>query len=328
VTYDLPDAKANITAKVKLTSVDEPTLKKPEFDSFVKRGKVAEKEAERVLAAELNEARMVGDIPEVFALLQLWYPDRSPVFGALRVGCLATLKTVLENGANPNLELDGFSPVTSCIMSIADPLSIRKIFPQLNADEVVEILRVLLKAGATPASRDLRLASYHGNPAIGKLLLEFDCSMRDEVGDPMPLLSVASWSCPELVFPLMLRGASQTEPGSESGSPPRYINLSVFLEARWKLLRPVFLLYHRVYPIIDGDVLPRITAFLTEPLRLPGQGSQCPTEVKALQSLKSTSSRFDVSNSIPESSFIVSDLFSEAPLHLPPPLVFNICATQ
>jgi hypothetical protein len=110
------------------------------------------------------------------------------------------------------------------------------------------------------------------NPAIGKLLLDFGCTVEDSCSTAMyyqPLLSVAAKHCPDMVFPLLLRGASQLKAGPD-GISPIISHPEVFREARWKMLRSLFLLRCRACPAIDDNALSLIVEFFLEPVATRG----------------------------------------------------------
>jgi hypothetical protein len=243
------------------TSWPRPSAAKEERH-FAPPKRAARAAARRELARELKDATQSGDNDEVVALLQLSYPDRSPVFGALDIGCAASLKAVLEHGADPNEEFEGHSPLAACICAFAAPIGLfasgGRSVARFSGEEA-DVVRALLTANAAPTALELRQACHMKNPAIGKLLLDFGCAVEESAMETS-LLAVAAKFCPGLVFPLFLRGANPFEVGPE-GLPPIAINPEAFREVRWRLIRVLVLVRREVCPAMNNDVLSVIMAF-------------------------------------------------------------------
>jgi hypothetical protein len=73
--------------------------------------------------------------------------------------------------------------------------------------------------------------------------------------------------CPDLIYPLLERGASLAEFGPD-GLLPCTIDIDVFRDARWKLLRTLYLLNGRGCLPMPNHLLGFVGAFLAEPLYL------------------------------------------------------------
>merc|ERR1711871_1647569 len=137
----------------------------------------------------------------------------------------------LANGADPDRMFEGQSPLSACINACANPVAFGWRLPRFTPDGPADIVRALLMAHATPSADDLRQACYIKNPTIGKLLLDFGCSLEKPgkavpTGSPWrsleknyPLLSIAAEHSPDLVLPLFLRGANPLETGPDGMSP-------------------------------------------------------------------------------------------------------------
>jgi hypothetical protein len=221
----------------------------------------------RTFVMELQDAVRQGDDDEVQALLQLTYPDRPVVFQALTTGCVATVESVLARGADPNETLNGFSPLAACLIASARPLPLfRPDAPRIPAfagASAVAVVRALLVAGATPTADDLRNACCFETAEIGKLLLAFRCPLLDGMGVYQPpLVLTACAHCPDLIYPLLERGAEMP------GAVPPTINPEIFRDVYWNQVKMLYLLYHRSCFRVHKDLLTRIAAFLAEPIRV------------------------------------------------------------
>jgi hypothetical protein len=228
---------------------------------------------------ELRAAAGSGAPGEVVALLRLSLPELPVVFGAVSLGCPATLQAVLDHGEDPDETYGGLSPLSFCVMiATAAPLQPLEGVPRrpnLTLDTALEIVRALLSAGATPSTEDLWMACYLPDSALGELLLASACGPQlvSGVGSlGRPLLSIAGIHCPALVYPLLERGASLREFGPD-GVLPVKMDIAVFQDARWKLLRMLYLLHRRGCVAIPMHLVRVIGAFLTEPLSLKAGGS-------------------------------------------------------
>jgi hypothetical protein len=91
------------------------------------------------------------------------------------------------------------------------------------------------------------------------------------------LLSVAGIHCPGLVYPLLERGASLREFGPDRVLPVR-MDPAVFEDARWKLLRTLYLLHERGCIAIPMQLVQVIGTFLAEPGGLKASASVWSTE--------------------------------------------------
>jgi hypothetical protein len=140
--------------------------------------------------------------------------------------------------------------------------------PNFEMGTALEIVRALLSAGATPKTEDLWLACHCSEAALGALLLASPRGERLVTGAaPRSWLSVAGVYCPDLVFPLLDRGASpRLEFGPFPGALPAKVAPSVFREARWKLLRTLYLLHGRGCLAIPSNLLGTVGTFLAEPV--------------------------------------------------------------
>jgi hypothetical protein len=230
------------------------------------------------LEAELREAAGSGAVDEVMAILRLSHPDLPLVFSAVCLGCVPALQTVLEQGTNPDEKFDGLTPLSLCMMiSGATPMQHTGLprRPNLELDTTLEIVRALLSAGATPTAEDLWRACHSTNSALGELLLDsaYGAQLVQPGGQPPPLLRLAAMHCPDLVYPLLARGASQRAEFGPDGVLPDIINPAVFREARWKLLRVLYLLYGRGSLPFAKPLLGMVGAFLAEPVRLGANAS-------------------------------------------------------
>jgi hypothetical protein len=221
------------------------------------------------LENELSEATRNGALGEVVALLRLCCPDLPVVFSAVSIGCPATLQAVLDHQEDPDEKSEGLSPLSMCVMiSTATPMQPHRGMarrPNFTLDTGIELLRALLSAGATPTTEDLWRACHINNAALGGLLLgAANGAQLVAAGRQRSLLRVAGMHCPDLVYPLLDRGASLAEFGPD-GVLPKMINPSVFREARWKLLRTLCLLHGRGFLPIPNHLLRLIGHFIAEP---------------------------------------------------------------
>jgi hypothetical protein len=287
----------------------------------VPKKKANQAAARSALVTELTQAKESGDTDEVFALLQLSYSDRSPVFGALGVGCVSTLKAVLDHGADPDLEFEGHSPLSVCIKEFASPVLLGRRVTHFSPGDEADVVRMLLMANATPTVGDLRQACHMKNPAVGKLLLDFGCSVEESgkgASDASPLLPIAAKHCPDLVFPLFARGADPFE-SAPDGSPTMAINPEAFREVRWKLLRMLFLVRQEAAPALNNNILGIVKDFYLGPLETapPARGCTAPRSEKGKlgRSSYATAGAFD---SLFFSSCLEDDPFDLlAPVPLP-----------
>jgi hypothetical protein len=216
------------------------------------------------LEVELRTLSRSGAVDEVLALLHLSQPQLPVVFSAVSLGCPSTLQAVLDYGADPDETSAGISPLCLCIIvASATPMPphagmLRR--PNLTIETAVMMVRSLLFAGATPTTMDLWRACHIQSAALGEQLL----ASRDGatlVGDgARPVLKLAATHCPDLVYPLLARGASLRELG---GVPPG-TSAGVFRDARWKLLRTLCLLHGRGCLAIPKNLLASVGAFLAE----------------------------------------------------------------
>jgi hypothetical protein len=237
---------------------------------------------------ELREAAGSDASGEVVAILRLSLPDLPVVFGAVSLGCPSALRAVLDYGEDPDETYAGLSPLSLCVMiATATPLQQLEGLgvprrPNLTMDVLRELVGTLIAAGATPTTEDLWLACYLPDATIGELLLASARGPQLVSGVRAlgrPLLSVAGIHCPDLIYPLLERGASLREFGPDGVLPVR-MNPAVFRDARWKLLRMLYLLHGRGCVAVPVPLLRAIGLFLAEPVSLKSRAiSMGPQEI-------------------------------------------------
>jgi hypothetical protein len=219
---------------------------------------------------ETRAAAESGDIDEVAALLRLAHPELPVVFSAVSLGCPAVVRAVLERGEDPDAPSEGLSPLSLCVVVATatpmQPYAGMRCRPSFEMGTAVEIARELLAAGAAPKTEDLWLACHSRDAALGAVLLASGRGAGLVTGaEPRSWLSVAGACCPDLVFPLLDRGASLAEFGPYPGVLPAKIDPTVFREARWKLLRNLCLLHSRGCLAIPDNLLGVVGSFLAGP---------------------------------------------------------------